>query len=110
MTNFKRPHGPGAVATTAKTIDTGSPLARGSVPFVKLSEYGELGDKGKAVFKMSGFGRIVGNSERPLTSIAVPLLAQLISLCHYDSVAQLKEDLATLRRYLDLLEPKEKKK
>lgn len=87
-----------------KTLrNVGAPILRGNTPFVTLKELGELGDGGKAVMKLSGFDRILAKPGIPLTSMAVPIMQQLLPLCRYKDAAEFKEDMATLRLYLKRL-------
>jgi hypothetical protein len=88
---------------SAETIETGSPVVRGSVPFITVKEIGELGDKDKAVFKESGFDRIVAQEERPLASLAIPVMHMLLPLIHHKDQSQFDEDMATLKLYLSRL-------
>lgn len=91
------------MSTEAKTRRSNGPILRGSRGFVTLKEYGELGDNNKVVMKMSGFNRIVADDARPLASLVIPIMHNLINVCTYKDEATFDEDMATLREYLDRL-------
>ena len=95
-----------------KDIDTGSPIKRGSVPYIVLKEIGELGDNGRKVFSLGYGGRIEGKPEFPLSSLACPIINTLLDVIHWPSDEAAVKDLELFKSYLSQLHvtpPKAKK-
>jgi hypothetical protein len=79
-------------------------ILRGPTGFIQIKEIGELDEKGKKVFSMSGYNRIKADPKRPLASLTIPIMHSLINVVTYKDEETWKEDMATIKAYLNRLE------
>lgn len=89
--------------TKSKTLRNCGPILRGSLPFLTLKEIGELGDNGKAVMRVGYGERLVAKPDLPLSSLAVPVIDELLKVVRYKNKAAADKDLDLLRAYVGRL-------
>lgn len=78
-------------------------ILRGDRMFVRLAEIGDCNSDGKTIFGLRFKGKAVGEPDRPLGTLAVGFIAQLIDLARYSSPDAANADLAELKAYVESL-------
>lgn len=78
-----------------------SPIVRGSQVYLVLHEVGELNEKGKRVFSIGYGGKRLADKKYPLSSLVIPIAAELTRMIRYPDGKSLREDLAMLKEYVN---------
>ena len=81
--------------------------------YAQVTSVGEVDDKGKSVLSFGFRGRQVAVVDKPLSTLGVWFIGELLFLARYSSFEAAAEDLCELKIYLDSLKieyPKESSK
>lgn len=78
-------------------------IKRGTFPFIKVAQTGELDDKGKVALSVGYSGRIVAGKEKPLAGIAERVIEMMLPHVFHESEEHANADLKALRDYVGKL-------
>jgi hypothetical protein len=77
--------------------------------FIKLHSIGMCDGDGRTVFASHFKGKIVADADRPIRTLLLPVMQEVLDYAKYTDRAEFDADLAALKRYVDGLYLKGKK-
>ena len=93
----------------AKPIPAGL-IERGRRVYVQVSAVGEVNDKGRSVLYFGYKGKQIAVADKPLSTLVVWFIGELLSLARYSNKEAAAADLSKLKAYLDSLKLEDPKK
>ena len=79
-------------------------IRRGSIPFIKVAQVGELDSKGKVVLGIGHKGRIEGRGKSPLSRLVISVIEMILPHVGHASDEAAIADLDLLKQYVNGLE------
>ena len=99
----------GETIEKAKPIPAGL-IERGRRVYAQVSAIGEVNDKGKSVLFFGFKGKQIAVADKPLSTLGVWFIGQLLSLARYSNREAAAADISEFKAYLDSIKLEDPKK